>query len=110
MNDPTPTTPPPAGAMLSRPITIALGAATLVVLAAYAVWAWLDRHVVSTEDAYVHGHLIQLTPQVGGTVLAVGADDTDVVRAGQTLVRLDPADARVALLQAEAQLAQAVRE
>ena len=45
-----------------------------------------------------------------GTVVAIGADDTDLVEAGQTLVRLDPSDARVALAQAEAQLAQAVRE
>jgi membrane fusion protein (multidrug efflux system) len=43
-------------------------------------------------------------------VLAVLADDTDVVKAGQTLVRLDPADARLALERAESQLAQTVRE
>ena len=47
---------------------------------------------------------------MGGTVVAIGADDTDFVRAGQMLVKLDPADARVALEQAEAQLAQTVRE
>lgn len=107
-----PAAPPPAAgpALASRRLTVALGVATLLALAAYAAWAWLDRHVVTTEDAYVHGHLVQLTPQVGGTVLAVGADDTDAVRAGQALVRLDPADAKVALLQAQAQLAQSVRE
>jgi membrane fusion protein (multidrug efflux system) len=58
----------------------------------------------------VQGHVVQLTPQVGGTVVAINADDTDHVKAGQTLVRLDPADAQVALEQAEAQLAQTVRE
>jgi membrane fusion protein (multidrug efflux system) len=54
--------------------------------------------------------VVQITSQVGGTVVSILADDTDVVRAGQLLVKLDPADARVALEQAQAQLAQAVRE
>jgi membrane fusion protein (multidrug efflux system) len=65
---------------------------------------------VSTDNAYVQGNVIQITPQTAGTVLAVRADDTDFVRAGQPLVRLDPSDARMALDQAESQLAQAVRE
>ena len=64
----------------------------------------------STDNAYVQGNVIQVTPQVGGTVLAINADDTDFVKAGQVLVKLDPADAQVALDQAEAQLAQTVRE
>lgn len=63
-----------------------------------------------TDNAYVQGNVIQITPQVSGTVLAINAEDTDFVKAGQTLVRLDPADASVALEQAEAQLAQTVRE
>jgi len=53
---------------------------------------------------------VQITPQVGGTVLAVLADDTDVVKAGQPLVKLDPSDATLALERAQAQLAQTVRE
>lgn len=51
-----------------------------------------------------------MTPQTTGTVIAVGAQDTDFVKAGQSLVKLDPADAQVALDQAEAQLAATVRE
>jgi len=73
-------------------------------------WALVLRHAESTDNAYVQGNVVQITPQVGGTVVAIQADDTDVVRAGQPLVKLDTADARVALEQAEAQLAQAVRE
>lgn len=75
-----------------------------------AWWHLVGQWYESTENAYVAGHLLQVTPQLAGTVVAVGADDTDRVRAGQVLVRLDPADAQVALGQAEAQLAQAVRE
>jgi len=73
-------------------------------------WHLAGRWHESTDNAYVAGHVVQVTPQVAGTVVAIGADDTDRVTAGQLLVRLDPSDARVALGQAEAQLAQAVRE
>ena len=89
------------------------GVAAVVLLAgiAYgAYWALVLNHYESTDNAYVQGNVVQLTPQVGGTVVAINADDTDFVKAGQPLVRLDPADAQVALDQAEAQLAQAVRE
>ena len=73
-------------------------------------WALIARYVESTDDAYVGGNLVQITPQVSGTVLAIGADDTDHVEAGQTLVELDQADSRVALDQAEAALARSVRQ
>jgi len=74
-------------------------------------WHWLTgRHYQNTDNAYVAGHVVQITPQMGGTVVAIGADDTDFVKAGQVLVKLDAADAQVALAQAEAQLAQTVRE
>ncbi|HEY9067137.1 MAG TPA: HlyD family efflux transporter periplasmic adaptor subunit, partial [Burkholderiaceae bacterium] len=79
-------------------------------LAYGAYWALVLNHYESTDNAYVQGNVVQLTPQVGGTVVAINADDTDHVKAGQLLVKLDPADAQVALDQAEAQLAQTVRE
>jgi len=73
-------------------------------------WALVERYRIETDNAYVQGNVVQITPQIGGTVLAINVDDTDYVQAGQPLVRLDPADAQVALDQAEAQLAQTVRE
>jgi membrane fusion protein (multidrug efflux system) len=77
----------------------------------YAIyWALVARYFEATDDAYVGGNLVQITPQVSGTVLAIGADDTDYVKAGQTLVELDQADSRVALDQAEAALARSVRQ
>ena len=85
-----------------------------VFVAAGAGWtAWWNlagRWHENTDNAYVAGHVVQVTPQVAGTVVAIGAEDTDRVQAGQVLVRLDPSDAQVALGQAEAQLAEAVRE
>jgi membrane fusion protein, multidrug efflux system len=74
-------------------------------------YEWLvASHYESTDNAYVQGNVVQITPQIGGTVLAIYADDTDFVKAGQPLVQLDPADAKVALEQAEANLAQTVRQ
>ena len=108
----TPATPPnPAGANNKR--AKALKGVALVVLLglAYGGYEWyLGRHEEATDNAYVQGNVVQITPQVGGTVTAIYADDTDFVKAGQPLVQLDPADAQVALDQAEANLAQAVRQ
>ncbi|TLN00522.1 HlyD family efflux transporter periplasmic adaptor subunit [bacterium] len=88
-----------------------LAAAFAVAGLAYgAWWALVARHHEHTDNAYVGGNLVQVTPQTTGTVLAIQADDTDFVQAGQPVVSLDPADARVALEQAEADLAQQVRQ
>ena len=75
-----------------------------------AWWLLEGRFHERTDDAYVAGEVVQITPQLAGTVLAIQAEDTDVVKQGALLVELDPADARVALDQADASLAQAVRE
>jgi len=105
-------TPAPSSANPARKKALA-AVAGLVVLggAAYGTyWALVLNHFETTDNAYVQANVVQVTPQIGGTVLAIQADDTDHVKAGQPLVRLDPADTKVALEQAEAQLAQTVRE
>jgi membrane fusion protein (multidrug efflux system) len=78
--------------------------------AGFTLW-WLlhGQYHETTDDAYVGGNLVQITPQVAGTVLAIRADDTDYVKSGNTLVELDKADAQTGLAQAEAQLAKTVR-
>jgi membrane fusion protein (multidrug efflux system) len=73
-------------------------------------WNAYLRHHENTDDAYVAGNVVQVTPQVGGTVIAINADDTELVKSGAVLVELDKSDANVALQQAQAQLGQAVRE
>lgn len=75
-----------------------------------AYWALFSRYIEDTDNAYVQGNIVQITPQIASTVTKIYADDTAIVKAGQPLVALDAADADVALAQAEAQLAQTVRE
>jgi membrane fusion protein, multidrug efflux system len=88
-----------------------LGMAVVVAGAAYsAYYVTFGRYHQSTDDAYVSGNLVQLTPQVTGTVIAVNADDTQIVKQGDPVVTLDGADARVALTNAEAVLGQTVRQ
>lgn len=85
-------------------IVLALGAGT---------WAWHElygRWTESTDDAYVNGNVVEITPLVSGTVVSIGADDGDLVHAGQELIRFDPSDAEVGLQAAEAKLARAVRQ
>src|SRR5204862_4081706 len=91
-------------------LAIAIGAFALIGVSYGAYWALALRHVQSTDDAYVSGNVVQITPQIAGTVVGIAADDTQFVKAGQTLVQLDPADARIALEQADALLAKSVRE
>jgi len=93
-----------------RLLGVATGVLALLGAGYGAYWAKNLRYVESTDDAYVSGNVVQITPQVSGTVVEIGADNTQFVKAGQTLVRLDQEDAKVALDQAEAQLAKTVRE
>ena len=89
-----------------------LGLAAVFVIAAiaYAVYYFtVAQFYAQTDDAYVKGNRIQLTPQVSGTVTSIAADDTDLVHAGDIVVRLDPTEARNKLDHAEAQLAETVR-
>lgn len=102
---------PSAGNPKRKKALIALASVVAVAGLGWGVYEYLvASHYESTDNAYVQGNIIQITPQIGGTVIALMADDTDFVKAGQPLVQLDPADAKVALDQAEAALAQAVRQ
>ena len=105
------TSPAAAGNPQRRKALTALAAVVVLAGGAWGVYEWLvASHYENTDNAYVQGNVIQITPQTGGTVMSILADDTDFVQAGAPLVKLDPADARVALEQAEANLAQAVRQ
>ena len=87
--------------------------ATVVVIAAAgygAYWFLWARFHITTEDAYVGGNVVSISPRISGTVVSIHAEDTDRVDAGDVLVTLDDTDARVALEEAKANLAQTVRQ
>ena len=80
-------------------------------LIGWAVWYFLEgRWYESTDDAYVNGNVVQITPMVPGTVVSIGADDGTLVHEGQMLARLDSADTQATLAQSEASLARTVRQ
>lgn len=113
MSQPTPTAPeaaPAAAPGRKKALTLVAAAVVLGGIGYGAYYALVANHFEHTDNAYVQANVVQITPQVAGTVVAIAADDTDKVKAGQVLVKLDQADARVALDQAQAQLAQTVRE
>jgi membrane fusion protein (multidrug efflux system) len=102
---------PVPGSNKRRRALTALAAVVVVVGGGWGLYEWLvASHYEDTDNAYVQGNVIQITPQIAGTVMSIMADDTDFVKAGQPLVQLDPADAKVSFDQAEAALGQAVRQ
>lgn len=88
-----------------------LGASVLLVALIFGAWYVVkSRWYESTDDAYVNGNVVQITPQITGTVVSIGADDGNFVKQGAALVTLDKADADVALENAAATLANTVRK
>ena len=107
----SPNATPPAASGKRKLWLALLGIGVVIGSAAYgAYYITYGQYHESTDDAYVNGNLVELTPQVTGTVNAVNTDDTQIVKVGDPVVTLDPADSRIALLNAEAALGQAVRK
>lgn len=88
-----------------------IAAVVLVGGAAYGGWhALAGSHYVETDNAYVGAETAQVTPMVSGQAVQVLASDTQAVKRGDVLVRLDDSDARITLASAEADLAKARRQ
>ena len=94
-----------------RAVLAGITAAFVLVGAGYGAWHLIvGAKSIETDNAYVGGNLVNVSAQVAGSVVEIRGDETQLVQAGSELVRLDPADAEVALSQAEARLGTAVRE
>jgi membrane fusion protein, multidrug efflux system len=79
--------------------------AVLVVaaIAAIPIYAYYSVRE-STDDAQIDGHVIPISPRISGRIVSVLVDDNQSVKAGESLVQLDPADYQVAMDQAQAQV------
>ena len=91
-------------------MSIAIGIFLLIGLLWALYWFFIARYHEETENAYVAGSMVVVNAQTAGTVEAILAEENQVVKAGDVLVKLSPTDAQVALAQAGAQLANATRQ
>lgn len=99
----------PAKSASRRKGFLLLGVAVLIGAAGYGAYTMMSAATEETDDAYVAGNVPQITARDAGTVIAVHAESTQAVKAGQVLVDLDPALADAQLAAAEAELARAAR-
>ena len=77
----------PAAKPARRKALLTLAGVVVLAGAAWGLYDWLvASHYENTDNAYVQGNVIQITPQTGGTVTAILADETDLVRAGRGLL------------------------
>jgi membrane fusion protein (multidrug efflux system) len=111
-NDPT--TPRPevqelVAAPKRRHPVLVLGSIVLfvVIIAATISFVVYGGHLQSTSDAYIEGRIIRISPRVSGPVLHLYVDDNRQVRAGDTLLEIDPADFQAKVDQAAAAMAAA---
>jgi membrane fusion protein (multidrug efflux system) len=78
----------------------------VIALVALGIW-WHSTYSENTDDAQVNGHLIQVSARISGQVAKVYVDENQLVKAGDVIAELDPADYQVAVENAEAALASA---
>ncbi|WP_374411318.1 HlyD family efflux transporter periplasmic adaptor subunit [Novosphingobium colocasiae] len=89
-------------------LIVAIVVAVIAVLW-FAYNFFIGSRSVSTDNAYVAGDVAQVTAETGGTVATVDVIDTQTVRRGQILYRLDARDQLIALKQGQAGVAYAKR-
>ncbi|MBS2032673.1 MAG: HlyD family secretion protein [Deltaproteobacteria bacterium] len=104
MDSPEPAAPPKNHRARGRLIAVAVVVAALVA----GFFYWLNaRHYVSDDDAQIDGDIVNLSPRISGTLLAVHVQENQVVKAGDPIAEIDPRDYQVAYQAAEAALTQA---
>ncbi len=87
-----------------------LSACTLVAAAAFVYWFIVWRYKEYTNDAYVEGNQVYITPLHSGFLTSIHTDDTFLVKQGQLLIELDETDAKIGLDRAKESLSNTVRQ
>jgi len=99
-----------ATVMRGRLLLLFGGTVAAVAVVAALWWLLVGSRYVSTDDAYVNVSSAQVTPLTNGRVMEVRVHDAEAVNRGDVLVVIDPADAELALAQAEAGYGATVRK
>lgn len=76
----------------------------------FLLWLLIFRFQQSTNDAYVNGNQVVISPQISGFISSVTVEDTQLVEEGHVLVQLDTIDKTVAFERAKSELADTVRK
>jgi membrane fusion protein (multidrug efflux system) len=71
------------------------------------IWYLNARHYESTDDAFIDGRPVLISPQVTGNIVQVNVTDNQIVKTGDLLAKIDPRDYQAAVDQAAAQMRQA---
>ena len=100
----------PTNGKRRRILTIVAAVFLVIGILWFALWYIVLSEREKTDDAYVNGDQVTVTSQIAGTVVGVFTSNTQLVNAGQVLVKLDPTDAETALNRAAGALAQSVRQ
>ena len=93
---------PPKKRRIGRLVVVLLVVA-VVAVAGFYIWRYLKTYE-STDDAQIDGHIHAVSGRITGNVVEIRAEDAQVVKAGEVLVRIDPRDYEVAVAKAEADL------
>ncbi len=110
MTVPTQKSPPKNPSQRNKAIFIAALIFVVIGVACFIYWLVWARFYQYTDDAYVDGNNVMITPQVGGIVESFSTLDGDFVPQGMVLVELDKTDARISLGKAVADLGYALRD
>jgi membrane fusion protein, multidrug efflux system len=105
-----PTAPPRQEKRHIKAVIILIVIFVLIGLGWFSYWWGWGRFYVSTEDAYVGGNLVIITPQVDGIVTSLTADNTDIVPSGRPIVALDKTNQTLAFQSSLDELARTVRQ
>lgn len=93
--------PPP----YKQPRVLVIAGIVLLVLVLGGILYWRHaRQFVSTDDAYIEGHVTEMRPQVSGRIAVLHVTDNQLVQPGEVLLEIDPTDYQVAVEQAQAQV------
>ncbi len=88
-----------------------IGLSILAVLIIAGVLYWLHaRHYENTDDAFIDGHMSQVSAQVAGRIVSLAIEDNQMVKKDAPLLQIDPRDYQVKLATAQSQRAQAAAQ